>query len=244
MCANKLLQEGHISYVFFAADSAHLRDMAREYISDPSVLVEIPSNLQLATEYDKSQRVVHEDADYEKDNLNIRDREGMHVAVLEWYLTGEATYCMSPSIYHSTFSKSAVNRGKCKYISYHAGGECDVVRPQEHEVLNPLKDKTILLYTKQVTKELTVEIPEVDSDVVWESVKKHREIDKEQCTTDSDKSKRGRIDADGVIPDFWEAATALGRDDRARSDDDEEDEDEDENEDRNDGGVDRHLRMR
>ena len=207
MCANKLLEEAHIFNVFFAADSVRLREMARRYISDPEKLIEIPSDLQLATEYDRSNERKDDDM---HDNMNIRDRNGMHSAVLEWYLIGEATYCMSPSIYHSTFSKSAVNRGNCKYISYHAGDECDVINRQEHEVLNPLKDKTILLYTSKVTKELTVEIPNVDPDVVWESIKKHREIDKEQCILTSSRSNRGPVYND-VISEFWEEATALGR---------------------------------
>jgi hypothetical protein len=187
-CANKLLKEGMIAYVFFAADSMNLVNMARKYISMPQRLIEIPDKLQHYKRYE------------EGDNYDMRDSRGMHTAVLEWYLVGEADFCMSASIYTSTFSKTAVARGRCKYLHYHAADECVV------DKLNPLADKEILLKTRSAKQELLVEIPRVRDEDVWESIRKYRQVDKMQCTH---KEGHEDVDEDAVI-DFWSAAARYG----------------------------------
>jgi hypothetical protein len=193
-CANKLLSEGKISYVFFAADSAKLRKMARSYISSPEHLVEIPAELQFSTA----------EKDTKGDNFDIRDADGMHAAVLEWFFIGEADYCMSTSIFHSTFSKTAVVRGKCKYISYFAAENCDV-DSTGHTKFVPVDDKEPIMLSDSLTNEPAFKVPKVDRNTVWDSIKMYRGISREQCTWHSATD----VDYDAVSK-FWRDGSRLG----------------------------------
>jgi len=108
-----------------------------------------------------------------EDNYLIRTKSAMHTALAEWYIIGEATYCMSPSIEQSTFSKTAVARGDCKYISYHYKDKCDV---EKHAI----KEKEIFLKTR-LEEKLYFDVPKVKDDDVWKSIKMYRKDTFEQC---------------------------------------------------------------
>merc|ERR1712065_41733 len=60
------------------------------------------------------------------DNFKLRNEKGMRNAILEWYILGEANYCLSPTDELSTFSKTAIARSFCKYIDFKEGRHCDV----------------------------------------------------------------------------------------------------------------------
>lgn len=196
-CANKLLKDGKINHVFFAADSEKLRRMARSYMDDPDLLVEIPENLQLSTK----------EKDVYGDNYDIRNAQGMHAAVLEWYFIGEADYCMSASIEHSTFSKTAIIRGRCKYISFYAEDNCDVESTQTQALTAPKSEKEFILQSDSITNKPPFVVPKVDRDLVWDSIKTYRATSVEECTWHQSKDRS--YDAVNI---FWVRGAKLGRD--------------------------------
>jgi hypothetical protein len=107
-CANQLLSQGDISYVFFASESERLNNLAREKIK-ASNLVMIPHDNVYVTEETK-----------EGDSMKIR--QSMDIALMEWYIIGKATYCMASEISASTFSKTSVVYGPCSFIHYFVEG--------------------------------------------------------------------------------------------------------------------------
>ena len=90
------MKEGFIKNVFFATDSDLLLKDAAKYIEDQDALVTV-HNVQRESFADFL-RDGH-------DSFKMRSAKGMHTAVLEWYMLGEADYCMSPTDELSTFSK-------------------------------------------------------------------------------------------------------------------------------------------
>jgi len=170
MCVNKLLQEGTISYVFFASDSLLLRYQAEKLIMKNA------SHLLFEVEG------VYHGSNSLRENLEIRNKKSMHLAMAEWYLIGEADYCMSPSIEHSTYSKTAIARGNCQYLSYHDKDKCDIKKDKSN-------DKEIFLKTRE-KDHLYFKVPIKDSDSVWESIKKYPSYSMGQCLSEEDQSKK------------------------------------------------------
>ena len=112
-CANYLLSKGVIDHVFFASDSAYFLKYVENAINKehPGKLVTVVKNDLNPNSWE--------------DTFSMRDTKSeMTVAVVEWWLVGEADYCMSPSIDDSTFSKTSIARGNCKYIDYWSCEEC------------------------------------------------------------------------------------------------------------------------
>ena len=97
-----MLATGEIGYVFIATDSQPLRRMAMSMITRSEQTVKT-----IEKEEEKKRNI---------DSNDIRDREGMKDAVKDWYLIGEANYCMSTSIDSSTFAKTAIVRGRYIHI--------------------------------------------------------------------------------------------------------------------------------
>ena len=134
-CANKLLASRRISYIYFATESLRLLKLANASVSDRSKLIIFDKDL-IQDEF------VH------VDSYDIR--QNMDDALVEWYgitstilyltiftprysihfllrfLIGDADYCVSPTITSSTFSKTAVVRGSCKYIDFRKASSCSV----------------------------------------------------------------------------------------------------------------------
>jgi hypothetical protein len=162
-CANKLLEENEIDFVFFATDSAKLEDYAYSLISDQKAYVLVGKSQQqnVLADFDVVSRMGQDDMDY---------------ALLDWYLIGEADYCMSPSIQQSAYSKTAVARGSCKYINFQTGKSCDVS--------NVLENKELLLRStrgKDKLEQLWNKKSHIDADKVWDSVTISSGTVSEQC---------------------------------------------------------------
>lgn len=127
-CVNKLIAEKTATLVLFTADTLFLRQLAFKLIADKNAFYEVrhPADAISSTKH------------LQGDTFEIRSKKGMEFATLEWFLIGEADYCLSPTIGTSTFSKTAIARGNCKYISFHASDDCDVWD-------DSVKDKEIFL---------------------------------------------------------------------------------------------------
>jgi hypothetical protein len=180
-CANKLLKDGAISYVFFATDSDKLEEYAYSLLSDEKAYVLIGKSQQ--------QQIL---ADFDADTRLIQSQDQMDYVMLDWYLVGEADYCMSPSIYQSAYSKAAVARGRCKYINYESAGDC--------EAASALDNKEVLLQTSRGSEKLQklwAEKSHVDSEKVWDTVKVGSGSISEQCLD----SKAG----DDIILRYWKS---------------------------------------
>ena len=106
------------------------------------------------------------------DSLGLRDQ--METATAEWYLIGEADYCMSNTIEISTFSITSIARGKCKYISYRDRDKCDVE--------TATSDKEALLYegNAHLTKNIQP-LMKKERDALWNKVYKDFLPIDEQC---------------------------------------------------------------
>jgi hypothetical protein len=109
-CANKLLQDGEVAYVFFASDTKRLFDHAKE---------RLPSEKLVMVEHN----LVEDEGRSRHDSISIRTPTDMNYAIMEWFIIGEATYCTATEIEKSTFSKTAIVRGPCGYIGY-SGDDC------------------------------------------------------------------------------------------------------------------------
>jgi len=108
-CANKLIANGDIAYVFFASDSSRLIARATALIA-PENLVAVPHE------------AISDESGNRIDSFKIR-KDGMNAALLEWLLIGEATYCTATEHAKSTYSKTAIVNGPCQFILY-SGKSC------------------------------------------------------------------------------------------------------------------------
>lgn len=103
-CANQLLNSGHISKVFLATESRRILELVKEKLTDPSSLVYIEKNLI-------------DDRTGHVDSYDLRDNtDELETALTEFLLVGNGTYCISPTILRSTFSKASIVSGSCKFI--------------------------------------------------------------------------------------------------------------------------------
>ena len=91
----------------------------------------------------------------------------MQTAVLEWFMLGDADYCLSPSAEHSTFSKTAIARGNCVYLNYRSGDEC--VGDMEEGFLSQIGKEHLL--TTRVHNHPYLRVPKVNSDRVFDSIR-------------------------------------------------------------------------
>ena len=129
--AMTLLEAGEVAHVFFATESARLEDIARDVLGD-----KYKSSLLIY----KSEEINRNETDNSgMFSNNLRDKDETEKAILDWYLIGrhrsfypnyicsilqhklfhmlgEATYCMCPTIQDSTFAKTSILRGDCKFI--------------------------------------------------------------------------------------------------------------------------------
>ena len=111
-CANRLLSIGLIDRIFFATDAEDLHALAVKSIPAHALFFynktlvprEILGNAKLEGQYIRSQ---------------------MTDAIREWYVLGQADYCMSTTMESSTFSQTAISNGKCKFIPFALGEDCD-----------------------------------------------------------------------------------------------------------------------
>ena len=174
-CANKLLKEKVIDNIFFATDSKKLEDYAYKLISDQKAYVLISKDQDSLMDYD---------------SRSIHSEDEMDHALLDWYLVGEADYCMSPSIFQSAYSKTAIARGGCLYINYEDGDKCDVTKA--------VSNKEYLLYALRGSDKLakvwdrTTPIP---ADKVWDTVKITTQTVPEQCMSPDTPTD--------LIRDYW-----------------------------------------
>ena len=90
------MKEGVIKNIFFATDSDVLLREANKYVEDKGALV---------TVHNVERESFKEFLEDGHDSFKMRNSKGMHTAVLEWFILGEADYCMSPTDELSTFSK-------------------------------------------------------------------------------------------------------------------------------------------
>ena len=104
-CAQRLLEKNIVQQILFVTDSVQLEELARSTIS-PKYMNSI-EKAQIPTDIFKYNRTI--------EGHYIRD--AMETALAEWFLIGEADYCMSPTFWTSTFTRSSMSRGKCKYIN-------------------------------------------------------------------------------------------------------------------------------
>lgn len=160
-CVNKLLTKGHIDSVLFVTESLKSKQDALRLI-DKKFLDRVITPLK---EY------VDDTIDH-NDSFAIRDQ--MDQAVAEWYMIGEADYCMSPTVYLSTFSSSAINRGNCKYIDYKTRSHCDISAP------SLAKEPLLYNHNAHLTTDLK-KLNSVEAEALWESVLKIDYHFMEQC---------------------------------------------------------------
>lgn len=193
-CANLMLTRGQVEHVFFATDDSNLKDKANSFFTDKTQLFTIEKEL---VRYDK-----------DKDNMAMRQSIGqMDIALLEWYLVGEATYCMSPSIDESTFSKTAIARGNCIYLSPSEIGDClSTSTKAPYNAPTKMVDKEYVLFHTRGLHEykgpwLDAYIPHIKDqtyliDHVWKSVQIENTKEREQCIPD-------HVPA-SFIEDYWD----------------------------------------
>lgn len=161
-CANKLLMDGKISYVFYATESARLVSLAKKLIKNKAKLITLPKE------------VVHDEKRH-MDSFSIRGNLAeLDNALVEWYLIGEATYCMSPTIGESTFSKTAIARGNCRYIPVVLGSECE-------ETTIVIEKESYVTMHQELHIERGRHVTNDMRERIWSSVVKTVENGSEQC---------------------------------------------------------------
>jgi hypothetical protein len=175
-CANALLAAGEIAHVFFATDSPDLQKFAQSKITVPGALIVTDKDLPpLAPN---------------GDSPGLRTTPGIHDALVDWYLIGDADYCLSPSIDQSQFSKTAIARGTCQYLNYHLGADC-LTKYEKVE-----KDRFLYTFRNHLSTDMPIYgTPTLDLDVVFKTLQRSAEEIEDDCVMyDSPES---------VIIDFW-----------------------------------------
>lgn len=147
-CANKLLQNGDISHIFFSTDSEQLRNISYSTIKMEGALVEW--------------------AEEKHSTENTTD-----MALLEWYIIGEADYCMSATLGDSTFSKTSVLRGKCKYVQFKYDSDCDISKA--------MSDKEVYISSSKASIDKLPALNDTQRTHVWSTIKHETRLFDEQC---------------------------------------------------------------
>lgn len=104
-CAQRLIEKKVIQQVLFVTDSQELEALARRSIE--------PKYLSLV----EKQTVPPDIYKYNRTLEGNYIRDAMETALAEWFMIGEADFCMSPTFFTSTFTRSAMSRGKCKFMN-------------------------------------------------------------------------------------------------------------------------------
>ena len=102
----------------------------------------------------------------------------MEQAVKDWYLIGEADYCMSSAIDSSTFAKTAIVRGRCVLIMFEAGEKCEIPSPRADI------DKDWLLYMERGMRGKRypwMRLPRASPQAIWSTVKLSNTTTQAQC---------------------------------------------------------------
>jgi hypothetical protein len=161
-CANSLLERGYIHHLLLVTDSDKSKLLVQSLIDK-----RFKGSLVIP------KKIFVNDLVNRTDSMSLRD--DMDQAVAEWYLIGEADYCISPTIEQSTFSSTSIARGDCRYIDYRTRGACQL--PKEST------DNERLLYEHNT--HLTTDIKPLNSvkrEELWQSVvRTENEYIDEQC---------------------------------------------------------------
>jgi len=169
-CANKLLRDRKIDYVFFATESTRLEEAAKKVVMNSSALYMIPK------------KTVPDSEKVRIDSFSIRENlSDLDIALVEWYIIGEATFCMSPTIGESTFSKTAIARGDCKYIPVVLGNEC------EDSTVVFDKESYVTMH-QDLHIDLNPELSQKEREKIWKTVIIEKELVFEQCVQHKDKN--------------------------------------------------------
>ena len=153
-CAKRLLEKNIIQQILFVTDSVQLEDLARNTIA-PRYLNSVEKT-QIPPDIFKYNRSV--------EGHYIRD--AMETALAEWYLIGESDFCMSPTFFTSTFTRSSMSRGKCKYVN-----------PYENNcgIMGEIKTSPKILEIDGKIKAMVignVSINDADRESIWADVEK------------------------------------------------------------------------
>lgn len=151
-CANELLKKEKIKFVFFSSESKRLYDLIEDSIHPAYALITIQKKF----------------ADVSNSQSNTSINEPLFVengltALEDWYIVGEADYCMTPTP-QSSFSSTALMRTSCRYILYTDGSNCSVdspifhTKPKNMVTIDPPKAGTAAIdveqYWKRVPKQM------------------------------------------------------------------------------------------
>ena len=153
-CANHLLKTKQIDRVFFSSENQRLSDLAESMIKPSYALVSI------------EKKYINETKNAPPDKeRSVRPRyvERGTVDLEDWYILGEAHYCMTPTP-KSSFSTTALMRTECRYVPYSQGGNCNVT-----EKLFYIKPKNMLIMDKDALGS-----KKVDIDKFWNKVSQEK----------------------------------------------------------------------
>jgi len=112
-CANHLLKLDKIKYVFFSSESQRLAELVESNVVPSSAVVTIEKKFE------------NESLVSSASLPRPRYIEHGPTALEDWFLMGEADYCMTPTP-KSVFSSTSVMRTACRYIPFSAGSNCSV----------------------------------------------------------------------------------------------------------------------
>ena len=165
-CANKLLNTGEISYVYFATETLRLLEKAQKAI---------PADKLITTPHE----TIADSAKEREDSMSIRN--DMDSAMLDWLLIGSATYCTATIIGQSTFSKTSIVNGPCIYIDY-SGDSCSV---EVGDTIQGHHKEALMHYENKDKINIIPSVPDKDDqEKIWKSVPIEEEDVVEQCYTE------------------------------------------------------------
>ena len=95
--AQQLVDDGTVDFIFFASESKSMIDIAKKHFPR-KVLKLLEKELVIDTHKHLDSAVIRNEV------------SDMEMAIAEWYLIGEADFCMASTMDASTFSKTAVTR--------------------------------------------------------------------------------------------------------------------------------------
>jgi hypothetical protein len=163
-CAQRLIEKNVIQQIFFVTDSQELETQARRTISSK----------YLSTV--EKQTVPPDIYKYNRTVEGNYIRNAMETALAEWFMIGEADFCMSPTFLTSTFTRSSMCRGKCKFINPFEN-ECGIygeIRTQPKIIEVDLKIKGMITGNATLTAEERLN--------VWNDMEKNVIVANPVCT--------------------------------------------------------------
>ena len=161
-CADKLLLNNDISYVFFSSNDYLIKEKAYSYVSNGLLYRELKDKVYTESEDNYKNR---------HSNSSIED------TLLEWYLIGQADFCLASSIESSAMIKTSILRGRCKLIRFPLKGECSIENSVDdlEPYINSEHDSNI--------QNLPVldELDEHQREQIWKTVNHRYNLYDEQC---------------------------------------------------------------